>query len=72
MPDKRQFERDLAALIWDHLGEPKSADDYVWILDVLEAAGDRLAEEADRRFPADESTRTELDAELRAWMMRHK
>jgi hypothetical protein len=72
MPDKRQFERDLAALIRDHLGQPKSADDYACILDALEEAGDRLAEEADRGFPADESSRTELDAELRAWMMRHK
>jgi hypothetical protein len=25
-----------------------------------------------RRFAADESARTEFDAELRAWMMRHK
>jgi len=41
-------------------------------LDALEAAGYRLAEEADRRFPAGEPARTELDAELRAWMMRHK
>jgi hypothetical protein len=72
MPNKRQFERDLAALIRDHLGQPKCADDYDCILDALEEAGDRLALEADTRFPADEPTRAEMDEDLRAWMTRHK
>jgi hypothetical protein len=45
------FEQDLLALIRKHLSTPQRMADYFPIMDALDEVGERLAREADRRFP---------------------